>query len=116
MSDAEYNAAWSREHFRAMAQQGVWGVPRSGLTFQKRGDKLVLIERMPHDHALVGPMPMSAAELRAYQDEDFEVIRREFGRAGIEVIDGTEGERIDKVTIEPADMPPLDGSRRRQQR
>jgi hypothetical protein len=115
LSEAEYNADWSREHFRTLRQQGVWGVPRSGLVFQKRGDKLVLIERMPHDHSLVSgqPMPMGAAELRAYQDEDFEVIRREFGLAGIEVIDGTDGERIDKVTVEPDAMPPLDGSRRR---
>jgi hypothetical protein len=99
---------WCRRHFTLMAEEGVWGVPRWGLVFQKRGDRLVLIERMPHEPG----MPMTTAQVRELQDDGFAATRQEFGLAGIEVIDGTD-EHIDRVDADLSPMPPLDGSRRR---
>jgi hypothetical protein len=44
---------------------GIWGVPRSGLTFQRQGNMLALIERLP------GFDP-------AHQQGDFELCRKRF--------------------------------------
>ena len=74
--------AWSKQHFAMLADGGTWAVPRSGLVFQRRGDMLVLVEKMPHDPA----MPLSEAELSDYQDEDFKAIKEHFEAAGIPVI------------------------------
>ena len=76
-----HDASWCREIWRALKVGGVWGVPRSGLTFTKRDDKLVLTEVMPH----MPGMPGTEADLRAYQDEDYEAIKRHFETAGIPV-------------------------------
>ena len=76
---------WSRNQFRIIANGGSWGVPRSGLIFNKRGNTLVLIARMPHDPA----MPITAAQLREQQDTDYAGTVLHFGAAGIEVIDKT---------------------------
>ena len=67
--------------FAIMAQGGTWGVPRSGLIFQKLGQKLVLVSRMPPEAG----MPMSAQELREYQDSDYAAIKEHFEAAGIPV-------------------------------
>jgi hypothetical protein len=75
------NQEWSKKLFAGLRDGGVWGVPRSGLVFTRRGDVLVLTSQMPHDPA----MPITAVELVKWQAEDFECIRREFGLAGIEV-------------------------------
>jgi hypothetical protein len=72
---------WSRRTFAMLNEGGVWGVPRSGLVFQKRGAELVLIDRMPWAEG----MPLTAEELRTYQDEDFALIRDRFVAAGIQV-------------------------------
>jgi hypothetical protein len=72
---------WSREHFRTMADGGVWAIPRSGMIFRRRGDTLVLSARMPHDPA----MPLSAAELDKQQHSEFEDIKRHFEAAGVKV-------------------------------
>lgn len=65
--------------FNLLADGGVWAIPRSGLVFTRKGDKLVLTEVMPHDPG----MPMSAAELLTYQQEDYAENVRQFGLAGI---------------------------------
>jgi hypothetical protein len=75
------NQEWSKRHFASMKDGSVWGVPRSGLVFTRRGDVLVLTSQMPHDPA----MPMTAEKLKEYQAIDLECIRREFALAGIEV-------------------------------
>lgn len=86
---------WCQVHFALMADGGIWGVPRSGLTFTKRGDKLVLTERMPFavleeaDAIALGKdVPDTPEKLRAYQDADYETIREQFHLAGIEVENG----------------------------
>ena len=66
--------AWCRNLFDSLSDGGTWGVPRSLLTFHKRGNQLVLVERgkyhSPRD-----------------QQGDYELIRKRFASAGIEVID-----------------------------
>ncbi len=80
------DVAWCRQQYAILAVGGVWGVPRSGLIFQKvpEPDVLDLFAVMPHDPA----MPMDAEELLAYQRADFALIREAFQRAGIEIRDG----------------------------
>ena len=56
-------------------------MPRSGLVFQKREGMLVLTEAMP----LMPGMPLTEAELREQQADEFETIKRHFGAAGITV-------------------------------
>jgi len=73
--------AWSKAHFEIMADGGTWGIPRSGLIFQRRGQTLVLMATLPHDPG----MPIDTAELKRQQDADFEIIKKHFGAAGIEV-------------------------------
>ena len=74
---------WSRHHFEMMAEGGVWGIPRSGLLFGKRGDTLVLLSRMPW----VEGMPLSARALRQQQDRDVAGVKEHFEAAGIKVVD-----------------------------
>ena len=77
-------SGWCREMFRVLNVGGVWGVPRSGLTFTKVSvdpDVLRLTDRMPWTAALGG----RASDWAAFQDDDFEVIREQFATAGITV-------------------------------
>jgi len=73
---------WSRRHFATMKDGGVWGVPRSGLVFQRQGAALVLIEQMPW----IEDMPLTKAQLAEQQQGDFDVIQKYFGAAGITVL------------------------------
>ena len=57
-------------------------VPRSGLIFTRRKGQLVLTAQMPHD----AMMPMSADELTDYQRIDYARVKREFLKAGIDVV------------------------------
>lgn len=83
--------AWCRAHYAMMNEGGVWGVPRSGLIFQKNDGALVLVNRMPWTDELAQAaadgldVPATAEELRAYQDSDYELIRGRFEAAGITV-------------------------------
>ena len=72
---------WSRRHFATMKDGGVWGVPRSGLIFQRRDGELVLIDRMPHTEE----MPVTPEQLAEQQRSDIAVITAHFGAAGIVV-------------------------------
>ena len=74
---------WCQRIFNMLAEGGEWAVPRNGLIFQKKSGSLVLVARMPYDT----PMPLSASELRAYQDDDYAAIKRHFEVAGISVTD-----------------------------
>lgn len=78
--------AWCRQLFDTLTDGGSWGVPRSGLIFNRHGNTLVLVSRMPHDPA----MPCTAEQLHEQQQSDYESTKREFAKAGIEVIDETE--------------------------
>jgi len=72
---------WSRRQFAMLRDGGVWGVPRSGLVFQRRGDELVLIDRMPHTEE----MPVTSEQLAEQQHRDIAVITAHFGAAGVTV-------------------------------
>ena len=79
--------AWSANLWAQLRDRGVWGVPRSGLIFEKREAERVfaVTARMPHDPA----MPVTAVELAEQQDSDVEAIRRRFGPLDIAVVDET---------------------------
>lgn len=79
------HVAWSRNLFAGLAEGGSWAMPRCGLIFVKRGKELHLTLRMPYDPA----MPMTADELRDYQQSDFESVKANFGGAGVTVVDKT---------------------------
>jgi hypothetical protein len=83
------HVAWCRAHWRALRENGRWGVPRSGLVFAKRHGRLALTDRMPH----MAGMPITPEELREMQDADFENTVMHFGAIGVEVIDSTEETR-----------------------
>lgn len=73
--------AWSKRQFEMLKDQGVWGVPRSGLMFQRRGEELWLLCRMPW----VDEMPCTAAQLQEQQDGEYQSIKRHMEAAGITV-------------------------------
>lgn len=77
---------WCANLFAMLKDGGAWGVPRSGLIYRKRGNALVLVERMPH----VAGMPITAAQLAEQQQSDADSTREHFTAAGIEVKDETE--------------------------
>ena len=79
----EADIAWSAQHFAMMADGGVWGIPRSGLIFTKRGRKLVLTNRMPWQEG----MSITPEQLREQQDSDYNGIAARFRAAGITVED-----------------------------
>jgi hypothetical protein len=85
----ESDLQWCRATFAALAEGGRWGVPRSGLIFEKREGELVLVERMPWSAELAQAaaeareVPPDEAALRAYQDEDAALIRSRLEAAGI---------------------------------
>ena len=81
--DSAESRAWCENHFRIMREGGTWGVPRSGLIFQKRSGKLVLTMRMPH----MPQMPVTPEQLKRQQDGDFNVIRKHFAAVGVAVED-----------------------------
>jgi len=74
---------WCSGMFDLLEEGGIWGVPRSGLVFQKQVDPptLLLTDRMPH----IEGMPITPEELREMQDAEFAQIRDEFAKAGITV-------------------------------
>lgn len=81
---------WSKKMFDALNEDGVWGVPRSGLTFQRKGGLLILVSRMPWQSG----MPLNAQEWGQYQEQDYGVIRQYMRAAGIEVADATRDQHI----------------------
>lgn len=77
------HVAWCRAQFNRLRDGGVWGIPRSGMIFTKRGDTFVLTAVMPY----VRGMPCSDTELRQQQRDEFELNRLHFAAAGITIID-----------------------------
>jgi hypothetical protein len=51
------------------------------MIFSKRDDSLVLVCEMPH----VPEMPITAQQLATQQQADFNIIKENFGKAGITV-------------------------------
>jgi hypothetical protein len=76
VSTAAYDPAspvyqgWCQGVFDMLVDGGVWGVPRSGLIFTKRGETLVL----------TSPDVPTAEQL-----EDYDCIREHFAAAGLTV-------------------------------
>jgi hypothetical protein len=85
------HVAWCRRQFAILAEGGIWGVPRNGLMFQRRGNKLVNFDRMPFDPQMAKlaadgcDLPHTAAELEAYQEQEFLDTVEHFAAAGITV-------------------------------
>jgi hypothetical protein len=75
------HAVWCRHLFDMLADKGVWGIPRSGLVFQKQGDALVLVDRMPYMEGL----PISDEQFVEQQDNDYKETCENFGAAGVKV-------------------------------
>lgn len=69
------NLQWCRKVWTMLAPGGVWGVPRSGLTFHKTESGLELISRALH------PTPGWAE----YQENDYLAIKEQFELAGYTV-------------------------------
>ncbi len=90
MTDA-YDLAWCRQRFTMMRDGAIWAVPRSGLIFTRRDNKLVLTSTMPYTEELAAAalqgldVPPTEHALRTYQDADYQLIRRTFKQAGITV-------------------------------
>lgn len=83
------NVEWCRNLFDSLNDGGHWGVPNTGLVYTKRGDKLVLTERMvlSPEHGTTG------AKLAKWQQEQYEQTVRHFGAAGVTVTDETKIEK-----------------------
>jgi hypothetical protein len=85
---------WSRNHFRLLALNAVWGIPRSGLVFQKVSQsELALIQVMPWSEEMGQgyrrgmDVPANAGALRRHQQQDFWTIANRFNAAGVQVTD-----------------------------
>lgn len=76
---------WCRRNFALMAEGCTWGVPRSGLVFCRRGNQLVLVDRLPYQP----DMPCTARQWAGYQEYDLQEHRRHFEAIGVRVIDET---------------------------
>lgn len=82
---AQEHIAWCKALFATLKDGARWGVPRSGLIYERRGDALCLVSRMPHS----SDMPISAVALRELQDEEYRIECEHFNAAGILVKDET---------------------------
>lgn len=80
MSEAEH-VEWCKTMFAMLDDGGMWGIPRSGLIFRKRGAELVLTSSMPYDPA----MPITEAQFIEQQAHEFDSVQRHFAAAGISV-------------------------------
>lgn len=78
---------WCRGLWESLRDGGVWGIPRSGLIFQKRAGarEFAVVARMPHEEG----MPLSAAELAVQQQAEVDGTRARFAVLGITVPDET---------------------------
>jgi hypothetical protein len=83
------HVAWCRQRMNMLAEGGVWGVPRSGLTYRKRGNTLVLTRRAAMPAAL-GSAAEAEAQWKDHQDDDFAATKEHFEAAGYTVIDESE--------------------------
>lgn len=74
---------WCRGLWDSLRDRGVWGIPRSGLVFQKleAEREFRVVARMPHEEG----MPCTAEQLREQQDGEVEAVRARFAVLGITV-------------------------------
>lgn len=74
---------WSIGLMASLREGGVWGVPRSGLVFQKRGDALVLVGKMPYEDSDLS-LPRELYD--EGQEADIDGILKRFEAAGFQVL------------------------------
>lgn len=86
MTVTDEGTSFARNLWAMLAEEGVWGVPRSGLMYRKKNGQLVLYARMPHHPQL----PMTPLELHEQQDSDHAEIRVMFSTIGVEVVEDLE--------------------------
>lgn len=72
---------WCRNLMASLNDGGKWGIPRSGLIFTKRGEKLILTDLLPHDPV----MPITKEQLEEAQNDDYEATKENFEAAGFTV-------------------------------
>lgn len=75
---------WCQELFNSLNDGGKWCIPRSGLIFTKRGEKLVLTDAAPCRGGL-GITKERLDELDEQQAADYADTVTHFGKAGITV-------------------------------
>jgi len=80
---SEASKTWFRNMYHMLNEGGRWGVPRSGLMFQKRAGKFICTERLPH----IAVMTLTPEQWRDQQDWDFNGVRECFAAIGITVED-----------------------------
>src|SRR5262245_39883314 len=80
---------WAQRLWDSLADNGQWGIPRSGLILVKdeAGKRLIVAGRMPWDGEMEGIA--TPEELREDQNREIEGVRKCFAVIGIEVVDVT---------------------------
>jgi hypothetical protein len=76
--------AWCRMLFHSLKDGGVWGIPRTGVMFQRAGDQLVFSDRLTMQYD--SEMPLTKDEFDEQQAREIEDVREHFGAAGIAVV------------------------------
>jgi hypothetical protein len=82
---------WTKHFFWLLGNGGVWGVPGSGLIFQRDGDSLALVHRATFEefsdqHTQVKvKLPNTNQQLQSWQERDLSAIKKRFSAAGIKV-------------------------------
>lgn len=74
-------ADWCARMFAALKDGGVWGIPRTGLVFERRGSSLILIDVMSYEPGMLS----TADELALAQAEEYNQIKGYLEEVGITV-------------------------------
>lgn len=70
---------WCKDQYELVSEHGTWAIPRSGLVFQKKEGKFVLVSKLP---AIASD---TKKEWEQLQEEDYQSIKEHFKAAGIEI-------------------------------
>jgi hypothetical protein len=80
---------WCRGLWDSLRDRGVWGIPRSGLIFEKREEarEFAVVARMPHEEGMLrfDGEPLTAAEFAVQQQAEVDGTRARFAVLGITV-------------------------------
>jgi hypothetical protein len=85
---------WATTLWNMLRDNGIWGIPRSGLMYRKDKERarLTLYERMPWMEG----MPLTREELREEQDSDHGGLVVLFAIIGVEVVDDTNSRKVEE--------------------
>jgi hypothetical protein len=88
----DQQAEWATAMWNMLRDNGIWGIPRSGLMYRKDKERarLTLYERMPWMEG----MPLTREELLAEQDSDHGGLVVLFAIIGVEVVDDTHSRNV----------------------